>query len=62
MFKMIRHWPKAGIKPGNTYTDPDGNQIEEKAHLRDICVEMASDLTFQIHIKHVVPKNWFAGL
>ena len=26
-FELLRYWPKAGTKPGNFYTDPDGNQI-----------------------------------
>ena len=53
-FEMLRYWPKAGTKPDNSYTDPDGNQIEEKGHLRDLGVEMGNDLTIQIHIENVV--------
>jgi hypothetical protein len=34
--------------------DPEGNKIEEKCHLRDLGVEMANDLTFNIHIEIVV--------
>ena len=52
--EMLRYWPKAGTKPDNFQNDPDGNQIEEKAHLRDLGVEMASDLPFQIHIEYVL--------
>ena len=53
-FELLRYWPKAGSKPDNSYTDPEGNKIEEKSHLRDLGVEMANDLTFNIHIENVV--------
>ena len=50
-FELIRYWPKAGSKPDNSYTDPEGNKIEEKCHLRDLGVEMASDLvTAQLNL------------
>ena len=34
-FELLRYWPKAGSKPDNSYTDPEGNKIEEKSHLQD---------------------------
>ena len=42
------------LKPDFTYKSPDGSVIEEKEHLRDLGVEMASDLTFNIHIANTV--------
>ena len=36
------------------YIDPEGNIIEEKEHLRDLGVELSSDLTFSRHIENIV--------
>ena len=52
-FEMLRYWPRKGSKPDN-YKDPAGTDIEEKDHLRDLGVELSSDLTFHIHIENVV--------
>ena len=52
-FESLRYWPR-GQKPGTMYTSPDGSPIQEKAHLRDLGVEIASDLTFNTHINNVV--------
>ena len=52
-FECLRYWPR-GQKPDHSYKSPDGSVIEEKQHLRDLGVEMASDLTFSIHIANVV--------
>ena len=53
-FELLRFWPGPTDKPPNHYTDPDGNPIEEKFHLRDLGVEVSSDLSFTIHIENVV--------
>ena len=52
-FECLRYWPKKN-KPEFDYKSPDGSVIEEKHHLRDLGVEMASDLTFSIHIQNTV--------
>jgi hypothetical protein len=52
-FECLRFWPRAA-KPDFIYTSPDGSPIEEKPHLRDLGVEMSSDLTFHIHIENTV--------
>ena len=44
-------------KPVNVYTEPDGNPIEEKSHLRDLGVQVSSDLSFSIHIENVVSAS-----
>ena len=41
-------------KPNYEYCSPDGSVIEEKNHLRDLGVEMASDLTFKVHVANTV--------
>ena len=53
-FELIRYWPRADTKPDISYSDPAGNIIEEKVHLRDLGVEMSNDLTFNLHIENVV--------
>ena len=52
-FECLRYWPKQS-KPDFHYKSPDGTVIEEKKHLRDLGVEMASDLTFSVHISNTV--------
>ena len=56
-FEMLRFWPGTAVKPPNIYKDPDGGLIEEKPHLRDLGVEISSDLTFSIHIENVVAAS-----
>ena len=52
-FECLIFWPRAA-KPDYNYTSPDGTIIEEKKHLRDLGVEMSSDLTFNTHIENAV--------
>ena len=52
-FECLRYWPRQS-KPDFNYKSPDGTVIEEKEHLRDLGVEMASDLTFSVHISNTV--------
>ena len=58
---MVFYADKFGIlareghtKPATSYTDPEGNFNEEKLHLRDLGVEMSSDLTCNLHIENIV--------
>jgi ribonuclease P/MRP protein subunit RPP40 len=53
-FEMLRFWPGRSQKPDHLYSDQDGAPIEEKKHLRDLGVQVSSDLTFNIHIENVV--------
>ena len=52
-FECLRFWQRAN-KPDSVYTSPGGSIIEEKAHLRDLGVEMSSDLTFNLHLENTV--------
>ena len=52
-FEFFHYWPR-GQTTGTMYTSPDGSPIQEKDHLRDLGVEMTSDLTFNTHINNVV--------
>ena len=56
-FEMLRYWPRKDTKPPTSYTDPGGNTIEEKCHLRDLGVEMSSDLTFHLHVENIVADD-----
>ena len=50
-FEMLHFWPGA---PSNQYLDPDGTVIEVKDNLRDLGVQVSSDLSLSIHIENVV--------
>ena len=52
--ECLRYWPKENTKPDFTYKSPDGTEKEEKEHLRDLGVQIASDLTFSVHIQNTV--------
>ena len=52
-FECLRYWPR-GNRPNFNYTSPDGLVIEEKQHLRDLGVEMSSDLSFEVHIANTI--------
>ena len=53
-FECLRYWPKQDSKPDFTYKSPDGTDIVEKEHLRDLGVQIANDLTFSVHIQSTV--------
>ena len=52
-FECVRYWP-GGSVPDTQYLAPDLSPIEQKEHLRDLGVEMSSNLTFNDHIGDVV--------
>ena len=53
-FECLRFWPGNRQKPDIAYTGPDGVEIEEKEHLRDLGVEISRDLTFNVQIQNVI--------
>ena len=53
-FESLRFWPDLNKKPIQQYLAPDGKDIEEKQHLRDLGVELSNDLTFTLHIENTV--------
>ena len=53
-FECLRFWPGRTQTPDSKYKGPDGAQIEEKKHLRDLGVEISNDLSFTVHIQNVV--------
>lgn len=56
-FECLRYWPNEDIgnvfKAEFIYTDPKGEKIVEKDSLRDLGVEMSSNLSFSIHINKI---------
>ena len=51
-FECLRFWPGKTPKPQSGYMSPDGTPIEEKDHLRDLGVQIETDLTFSPHPEH----------
>ena len=56
-FEMLPFWPGKSPRPGHQYSDQAGGHIEEKKQLRDLGVQVSSDLTFNIHIENVVSAS-----
>ena len=56
-FESLRFWPGKVPKPDITYTAPDGQNIEDKQHLRDLGVENSNDLTFTVHIENTIAAS-----
>ena len=53
-FECLRFWPGKTQKPSSEYLSPDGTPIEEKDSLRDLGVQIGTDLTFSTHIQNTV--------
>ena len=53
-FECLRFWPGKTPQPQAEYQSPDGKAIEEKEHLRDLGVQIGTDMTFNIHIQNTV--------
>ena len=67
-FECLRYWPDPDIGAVFTaefpYLDEDGKLIQEKTTLKDLGIQMSSDLTFSKHIctrlRHPA-SNWWDG-
>ena len=53
-FECLQFWPGKTPKPTSVYVSPDGSAIEEKVHLRDLGVEIGTDMTFSTHIQNTI--------
>ena len=61
-FELLRFWHNIDDAPDILYMYPDGGPIEEKDCLRDLCVRLSTDLTFQTQIDMVIESgNRMAG-
>ena len=52
-FELLRYWPK-GNKSQFQYHSPDNTIIQEKHNLRDLGVQISSDLSFSVHIDNTI--------
>ena len=50
-FECPRFWPGSGEPPVFQYKGPDHNDIEVKSDLRDLGVQLSSDLSFELHVE-----------
>ena len=57
-FECLRYWPQKAIgeefRSQHTYTDDTGNVVEEKDVLKDLGIQMSSDLSFTKHIAKTI--------
>ena len=61
-FECLRFWPSGSQVPEFDYLGPNGEVIEVKDNLKDLGVNVSSDLTFKLHIEKVVASaNKMAG-
>ena len=49
-FECLRFWNQPGDAPDHDYLSPDGTKIQVKPHLRDLGIEISSNLSFKIHV------------
>ena len=53
-FECIRYWPDSAAAPDHHYLAPDKQQIQVRSDLRDLGVQLSSNLSFSIHIENTV--------
>ena len=55
-FELIVFTPKRNTEQAKHYLAPSGNQIEEKENLRDLGIQLSSNLKFNNHIETTITK------
>ena len=53
-FECLRFWPGQVTAPDYHYKGPDNNNIEVKNNLKDLGINISSDLTFKLHVEKTV--------
>ena len=53
-FECMRLWPNPFSMPQFEYLGPDGEAIEVKQSLKDLGIQLSSDLSFKLHIEKTV--------
>ena len=53
-FECMRYWSDPGKAPLHQYLAPDDQPIQVKSDLRDLGVQLSSNLSFNIHIENTV--------
>ena len=53
-FECMRYWPDPAAAPAHQYLSPDNQEIKVKSDLRDLGVQLSSNLSFSVHIENTV--------
>ena len=53
-FECLRYWSDPSSVPVHQYLSPDNQNIEVKSDLRDLGVQLSSNLSFAVHIENTV--------
>ena len=53
-FECLRYWSDPTKAPAHQYLAPDMKEIKVKSDLRDLGVQLSSNLTFNVHIENTV--------
>ena len=53
-FECLRFWPGSSTPPAYQYKGPENNEIEVKTHLKDLGVQVSSDLSFKLQVEKTV--------
>ena len=53
-FECMRYWPDPSAAPAHQYLAPDQQEIKVKSDLRDLGVQLSSNLSFSVHIENTV--------
>ena len=53
-FECMRYWPEPSKAPQYHYLGPDNQPIKVKSDLRDLGVQLSSNLSFSLHIENTV--------
>ena len=53
-FECLRYWANEAAAPLHQYLAPDQQEIKVKSDLRDLGVQLSSDLSFSVHVENTV--------
>ena len=53
-FECLQFWPSPDSDLSCRYTAPDNSVIEVKDSLRDLSVQLSTDMTFTVHVENIV--------
>jgi hypothetical protein len=53
-FECMRYWPEPAAAPAHQYLSPENQEIQVKSDLRDLGVQLSSNLRFSVYIENTV--------
>ena len=56
-FECLRFWSGSGATPAYQYKGPDNSEIEVKTNLKDLGVQLSSDLSFKLQVEKTVAAS-----